>query len=356
LTKQFETEKYWDIDEYEPFEGTYEEAKEELDELVKDAVQKRMMADVPVGVFLSGGIDSSLVAAMAQQTSKRNIKTFSIKFQENDFNESQYAQEVATLLKTDHTTIECNYQEAMDVIDDLLDSYQEPFADSSAIPTTLLAKHTRKHVTVALSGDAGDESFLGYEHYDWLKKVRPLYSIPKSLRTIGGKGLSFSNNKRIAAIAKSLHCDNINDLYIQSNSSLATHWMTNPTAGQQSIYNEWGASDKNLLERSSDLDLKIHLTNYINTKVDRATMAHSLEARAPLEDYRIVAFARSLPTDFKYCKGNKKRILKDVLYQYLPKELFNRPKMGFGVPLEHWFRKELKGYLLDTLNFQIFGH
>ncbi len=348
-SKRYQEQKYWDIDQYQPFEGSYNEAKEELTWLVDDATQKRMISDVPLGVFLSGGIDSSLVAALAQRSSDQPIKTFSIKFQENEFDESTYAQQVADKLKTNHHTILCSHKEGMDMIDQLVTSYQEPFADSSAIPTSLLAKHTRKHVTVALSGDAGDESFIGYNRYAWLKKVSPIYNIPKSLRKLAGRGLQFSGNHKLQMVAEGISCNDINELYIKSYSSLHTDWLENATPFLDNIYNEWGYSDKNLLERISDLDLKIYLNNSINTKVDRATMAYSLEARAPLIDYRVIAFARSLPTDYKFYKGNRKRILKDVLYQYLPREIFERPKMGFSVPLVDWFRGGLKEYLLDTL-------
>ena len=348
--KQYKESKYWDIDEYQPFEGSYKEAIEQLTWLVSDATKSRMMSDVPLGLFLSGGIDSSLVAAVAQQASSQPLKTFSIKFQENEFDESTYATQVADILKTDHHTILCTHQEGMDMIDQLVNSYQEPFADSSAIPTSLLAKHTRKHVTVALSGDAGDESFIGYNRYEMLKKVSPIYHIPKPVRKLAGMGLEILGNHKLKMVAKGISCDDINEYYLKSFSSFNTDWLINPTTSIDNIYNGWGASDKGLLERASDLDLKVYLNNSINTKVDRATMAYSLEARAPLIDYRVVAFARSLPTDFKYHKGNRKRILKDVLYQFLPAELFDRPKMGFRVPLVDWFRGGLKEYLLDTLN------
>ncbi len=348
-SRKFTEKKYWDIDEYQSFEGTYQEAKEELTYLIKDATKKRLIADVPIGVFLSGGIDSSLVAAMAQQETQQAIRTFSIKFNEAEFDESKYAQEVADRLQTNHTTILCSYQEGLDMIDQLVNSYQEPFADSSAIPTSLLSKHTRKHVTVALSGDAGDESFIGYNRYDWINRVSPIFAFPKPLRKLAGAGLRYTGNRKFQLIADGISCEDINELYIKA-FSFYSNSLINQAPNYKTVYNNWGASNKNLLERSSDLDIKVYLDSCINTKVDRASMAYSLESRAPLEDYRVVAFARSLPTHFKYSKGVKKRILKEVLYQYLPREIFERPKQGFGVPLAEWFRTHLKEYLLDTLH------
>ncbi len=349
-SQQFKDWKYWEIDEYTPYEGSYEAAKKELKQLLIDAVEQRMVADVPLGVFLSGGIDSSLVAAIAQSISDKPIKTFSVKFKEAKFDESGYAQQVADYLKTDHTVIECSYEEGIELIEHLTDYYQQPFADSSAIPTTLLAKHTRKHVTVALSGDAGDESFLGYERYDWIKKVAPIYKLPKTVRKIASAGIQLSPNARHQTIAKGIGMDSINELYMRNFSTVKNAWMAQPEKGMKNDYEEWLASDKPLLERVADFDLKAYLNSCINTKVDRASMAYSLEARAPLEDYSLVAFARSLPTAYKYCKGNKKRILKEVLYDFVPKSIFDRPKMGFGMPLEIWFRGKLKSYVQTTLS------
>lgn len=349
-TKQFRHWQYWEIDEYQPYEGNYETAKKDLKELLTDAVRQRMIADVPLGVFLSGGIDSSLVASIAQSISNKPIKTFSVKFNEARFDESTYAQQVADVLKTDHTVIECTYDEGIEMIDQLVNFYQEPFADDSAIPTSLLSKYTRKEVTVALSGDAGDENFLGYNRYDWIKKVQPIYAFPRVFRKMASAGIKLSPNYRHKLIAKGISLDSINNLYMRVLSSLTDHWMTRPDFGMENAYQHWLATDKPLLERTSDFDLKTYLNDCINTKVDRASMTYSLEARAPLEDYRVVAFARSLPTDFKYLKGNKKRILKDVLYDFVPKSIFDRPKMGFGMPLEVWFRGRLKGYVQDTLS------
>ena len=347
-THEFSTKQYWEIDQYSPFEGSYNEAKTLLHSLLRDAVEKRMIADVPLGVFLSGGVDSSLVSAIAQDL-RSGIQTFSVKFDEADFDESPYARAVATHLGTNHVEIPCNYAEGMGLIEQMPHFYQEPFGDSSAIPSMLLAKHTRKHVTVALTGDAGDESFLGYERYERIERRVALMKIPLILRQFIAKMLDLSPDYRHRTIAKGVVYPTVETLYeaqagmVDSTHLLDIHLADSPEH-RQFLY-----SNKNLMERVSDYDLKTYLNDDINTKVDNATMAFSLEARAPLMDYRIVEFARSLPTDFKYQNGVTKRILKDILYEYVPKPIFDRPKAGFAMPLKHWFRGELKNYVLDKL-------
>jgi len=350
-TGNFKTERYWDIDSVKyAFTGrTYDEAKNNLHELLKDAVKGRMISDVPLGVFLSGGVDSSLIAALAQDHFSSPVKTFSVSFDEKKFDESKYASKVAKILNTDHTEIQCNYSEGLDLIEQMGYFFDEPFADSSAIPSMLLSKHTQKHVTVALSGDAGDESFLGYTRYDWIKQVNSLYKLPTVFRKYGSSFLSKLPNYKYQLIAEGLKMDTVEELYIRMVSSMNDVWHTCPDLGRKQANQEWLESGKKLLERVSDYDLKTYLNGDINTKVDRATMAYSLEVRAPLMDYRIIEFARSLPTSFKYNKGVKKRILKDILYEYLPKSIFERPKSGFGMPLEVWFRNDLKEYVLDNL-------
>ncbi|MGC1633354.1 MAG: asparagine synthase (glutamine-hydrolyzing), partial [Gelidibacter sp.] len=180
----FNSKQYWDIDyKTKPnFKGTYEDAKEELSYVLTDAVSSRLFADVPVGVFLSGGVDSSIISALATKTSSTQVKTFSVKFNEEGFDESLYAQKVADHLQTDHHVIQCNYKEGIDLIENFSTYYDEPFADSSAIPSMLLAKYTKKQVTVALSGDGGDEAFIGYQRYNWAKRAEKIYAMPYSLR------------------------------------------------------------------------------------------------------------------------------------------------------------------------------
>lgn len=338
---------YWDID-YKgknKFLGSYIDAQSELKDILSDAVKIRMVADVPLGVFLSGGVDSSLITALASQTSKNKVKTFSVKFNDKGFDESIYAQQVADYLKTDHNVIECNYNEGLDLIENFHHYYDEPFADSSAIPSMLLAKHTRKQVTVALSGDAGDESFLGYQRYEWINKGERFMRIPFPIRLVISKLTALAPNYRLKILSKFMAYNSINTAYLDS--------MTGQSFSNFNDFEELKYlmhDNKNLLERVSDFDIKTYLNWDINTKVDRATMAYSLEARAPLMDYRVVEFARTLPTEFKFKGKNQKRILKDILYEYVPKENFARPKAGFTMPFEKWFREDLKDYVLTELN------
>ena len=351
-TNTFSSEAYWDIDDHVKgsFQGSYAEAKKELSELIADASGKRLFADVPVGVFLSGGIDSSVIAALASKGTSSKVKTFSVKFEEEGFDESQYAEQVANHLNTEHHVIECNYNEGLDLIEKFYYYFDEPFADASAIPSMLLAKHTRKHVTVALSGDGGDESFIGYTRYKWIKQVQWMYQFPDIFRQITSQLLSTMPHYKLKTIAKGLKNKSINDLYLAIASGIDNSWMNSEVSYTEVSELSYLNSTKNLLERISDFDLKSYLIWDINTKVDRATMAYSLEARAPLLDHRIVEFARALPTDFKCLGNNQKRILKDVLFDHVPEEIFDRPKSGFTMPFSEWFRNDLKAFVHDELD------
>jgi asparagine synthase (glutamine-hydrolysing) len=352
-TGDFNNKPYWDIDfkGKNTFKGSYNDAKQELNKLLKDAVSTRLFADVPVGVFLSGGVDSSLIAAKATETSSSKIKTFSVKFNEKGFDESKYAQQVADHLQTDHHVIECNYKEGIDLIDNFSHYYDEPFADSSAIPSMLLSKYTRQHVTVALSGDAGDEGFIGYGRYNSALKKSKLYMLPESLRKLSATSLNLSPNYKLKVIAKALQLKDSNDAYLRAmtgvdQSYIKTDFNYHDVEELKYLIH----NHKNLIERISDFDTKTYLNWDINTKVDRASMAFSLEARSPLIDHRVIDFANSLPTDFKFKKGKTKRILKDILYQSVPEHIFDRPKAGFTMPFKEWFKNDLKELVLEELS------
>lgn len=352
-TGRFEEKKYWDIStsKQELFQGTYQKAVGELEGLLQDAVDLRMYADVPVGVFLSGGIDSSAIAAFAAKTANQKVKTFSVKFTEDKFDESKYAQKVANYLQTDHHTIVCDPNEGRNMIENITHFYDEPFADPSAVPSMLLAKYTRDHVTVALSGDGGDESFIGYARYAWTKKMKPLYALSKALRVPISQLLKLFPNDKLSAIANGISKHNIEELYTASLTNIDLSWIDHTWKFDEVEEDNYlFHKEKNLLERMSDFDLKGYLNWHINTKVDRATMSVALEARAPLMDYRVVEFARNIPTNFKFEGTNQKRILKDVLYNHVPREFFDRPKAGFTMPFETWFRTDLKEMVLSELN------
>lgn len=349
----FKEKQYWDIDyqNKNKFTGSYSEAKTELDQLATDATKIRLFADVPVGVFLSGGIDSSLITALACKSSTEKVKSFSVKFNEKGFDESGYANQVAKHLNTDHQVIECNYNEGLDLIENFSHYYDEPFADSSAIPSMLLSKYTKEKVTVALSGDAGDESFIGYDRYDWIRRVNKLQKAPLPLRKLAAPLLGMMPNVRFKTVSNIIKHANTNEAYLFAMTGTNHSWIKNIEHLYDLDETKYLDHDhKNLYERVSDFDLKTYLNWDINTKVDRASMAYSLEVRAPLQDYRIIEFARSLPTDYKYKDGIMKRILKDLLYDYVPKEIFDRPKAGFAIPLSEWFKNDLKAFVLDELN------
>lgn len=354
-SKAFNQWAYWDIafPSAPPFGGNYDDAKTELESLLTNAVRLRMVADVPLGIFLSGGVDSSLVAALAVKGSEQKVKTFSVKFNEKEFDESIYAQKVADYLQTDHHVIPCDYKEGIDLIENFSHYYDEPFADASAIPSMLLAKHTKKQVTVALSGDGADEAFLGYPRYQKLEKMERNLNIPYFIRRSGLSLLQVFQNNRYQAIKDIVKARNIGEAYLPMVANSAAPWMeVSENAVNVKELKYLMNSKKNNYERVSDFDLKTYLSWDINTKVDRATMAYSLEARSPFLDYRVVEMAQSLPTAFKYQQGNQKRILKDILYNHVPATYFDRPKSGFAMPLEVWFRKDLKELVLSELSLE----
>ncbi|WP_339654724.1 asparagine synthase (glutamine-hydrolyzing) [uncultured Maribacter sp.] len=349
----FETKQYWDI-AYKAKQDTsltYIKAKEVLEELILDATKIRLFADVPVGVFLSGGIDSSLITALATKSTSEKVKTFSIKFNDDGFDESGYAQLVADHLQTDHNTILCDKNDGLDLIENLNHYYDEPFADSSAIPSMLLAKHTRKHVTVALSGDAGDENFLGYHRYDWLRIINYFMALPYPVRKLVAKGISAVPNYRYKIVGMVIDSKTVEEAYVKSVKGANPDWRNKELNSQELDELKYLVGNNvDIYQKAGNFDLKTYLPYDINTKVDRATMAFSLEARSPLLDYRVVEYAQRLPTNFKYQHGNQKRILKDILYNHVPKEIFDRPKAGFEIPFKEWFRKDLKDFVLSSLN------
>jgi asparagine synthase (glutamine-hydrolysing) len=353
-TGEYNEKQYWDIDfqAKTKFSGSFNDAKQELNTLLTDAVKVRLFADVPVGVFLSGGIDSSLISALATETSAAKVKTFSVKFNEKGFDESVYAQQVAEHLKTDHHIIECNYKEGIDLIQNFSHYYDEPFADSSAIPSMLLSKYTRKQVTVALSGDAGDESFIGYHRYKWVSYMDKIYKLPKPLRLLAASTLNVLPHYKLKTVGRVIKSSSLNNAYLNTLYPSTPTWIESDFSSHSDLdeLKYLFHNSKNIYERVSDFDIKTYLNWDINTKVDRASMAYSLEVRAPLLDYRIVEFARSLPTEYKYHKSNMKYLLKELLYDYVPKPIFDRPKAGFTMPFKEWFRHELKDYVLEELS------
>ena len=348
----------------QPFAGTPEMAVDALEVLLHDAVGQQMMADVPLGAFLSGGIDSSTVVAIMQAQSRRPVRTFSIGFNEEGFNEAEHAKAVAKHLGTDHTELYVTPEQAMAVIPKLPSLYSEPFADSSQIPTFLVSQLARQHVTVSLSGDAGDELFCGYTRYQMTARLWGKVSrLPRPLRQLAalmitavplagwdklGVLLHVSRlGDRLHKGAGLLDSRNIVDLY----RGMVSHWQcpgrmvvgaTEPTTNFTGTTPELpGLSD---VERMMALDMLSYLPDDILTKVDRAAMGVGLETRVPMLDHRVVEFAWSLPLDYKLRNGVTKWPLRQLLYRHVPRELIERPKMGFGVPIDHWLRGPLRDW------------
>lgn len=349
----------------------------ELETKLTEAVGLRMIADVPLGAFLSGGVDSSTVVALMQKQSIRPVKTFTIGFHEDDYNEAAHAKRVAAHLGTDHTELYLTAREAMDVIPLLPRMYDEPFADSSQIPTYLVSKLARRSVTVSLSGDGGDELFGGYNRYSltssvwntvkwWPKSVRKtaarvVHAIPpaKIDRAYGLVRSTLPRRKKLSAVgdkahklARFLDSHDAEAIYTQA----LSHWIPSevvldahePATVMQSFQDS--AWLHCLEERMMLTDLLNYLPDDILTKVDRASMAVSLEARVPILDHRVVEFAWRLPLQFKIRDGISKWALRQVLYQYVPAELIERPKMGFTLPIDSWLRGPLREWAEDLLS------
>jgi asparagine synthase (glutamine-hydrolysing) len=354
----------------EPFSGSPDEAVDTLETLLRDAVGQQMMADVPLGAFLSGGIDSSTVVALMQALSSRSVKTFSIGFFEDGYNEAEHAKAVARHLGTDHTELYVTPEQALAVIPKLPTLYSEPFADSSQIPTFLVSQLARQHVTVSLSGDAGDELFCGYTRYQLTEKLWSKISrLPRPLRqTMAGmitsisptvwnklgrvlpRGLTGDKLHKGAAV---LSCRSAAELY----RGMVSHWPdpADVVLSATEPVSVLSGADPDLrglndVERMMALDMLSYLPDDILVKVDRAAMGVSLETRVPFLDHRVVEFAWSLPLEYKLRGGVTKWPLRQILYRHVPRELIERPKMGFGVPIDHWLRKPLRDWaeaLLD---------
>jgi len=366
---EIKTRRYWNLSfSKNGHKPSLEKAASDLRGLLSDAVRMRLVADVPLGILLSGGVDSSTVAAFATQHATETVKTFSIGFSEDSFDETRYAREVAAHLGTDHYEEMLSAEKAGDLISEIGTWLDEPLSDGSLIPTYLLARFVRKHVTVALGGDGGDEIFAGYPMYFGHKVARAYGAIPQFLRSgliepvvhcmpVSTKNLSFEYRaKRFVKSAKydavKRHHSWFGSFSIDEQKPLLTEYVLSNTsgdiyAGPRSLLDICDAQDE--IERMQYLDMNFYMAEDILTKVDRASMAVSLETRAPFLDPRIGQFAASLPPDYKL-RGNKgKYILKKSVEGLLPRSILSRSKKGFGIPIAEWLKGRLNPLMHDLL-------
>lgn len=330
------------------------QAKEELHQLLKSAVEYRLISDVPYGVFLSGGIDSSVVAAIAQRLTG-NLKTFSIGFDDKKYNEAPYAKKIAEFLKTEHTEYVLNINDALNLLEDYFVLYDEPFADSSALPTMLVSKQARQRVTVVLSGDGGDELFWGYGAYRWAKRLKQPWV--KFLRKPIAQCLSLGNNryKRISHLFQYETIDFLPSHIFSQEQYYFSQREVKSILKPHFVHLLDFKSNENIqniseVELQSLFDFKYYLKDDLMVKVDRASMHYSLEVRSPILDHRIIEFAYNLAPQFKHNRKNDKYLLKQILYDYVPAKYFHRPKWGFSVPLNRWLKNELNDRMKQLLS------
>jgi asparagine synthase (glutamine-hydrolysing) len=381
---QVETRRYWSALEVaqrahaaadHSSEGNDAEQIEALDRLLRQSIRDQMVADVPVGAFLSGGIDSSTITALMQAQSSSRVHSYSIGFAESEYDEAPHARRVAQHLGTDHTELYVTPQEAQAVIPRLPTIYDEPFADSSQIPTFLLCQLARRSVTVALSGDAGDELFGGYRRYTFAQQIwQRIGLLPQPLRAAGASLITTLGPRLIGALAAParalmpnrvprniagmgmkaaavLRLGSIDEVYMR----LVSQWHDPAQLVPGAAAPDWveaalRTAPGSDIERMMFADLVSYLPDDVLVKVDRAAMANSLETRVPLLDHRVVEFALGVPLSQKLRNGSGKWLLRQVLARYVPPALFERPKMGFGVPIDHWLRGSLKGWSDDLLD------
>jgi asparagine synthase (glutamine-hydrolysing) len=368
-------EQYWNVyDAYNKpkLDLSLENAIIETEKILSSAFNYRMVSDVPVGVFLSGGYDSAAVSSLLQKDRTEKLKTYTIAVPDIGLNEAPYAKDVANYLGTDHTEIECSQKDAVELIADLPFYYDEPFGDSSALPTTLVSKMARKHVTVALSADGGDEIFAGYNRYDYLmrhgKKISGMpafvrkslagamelipadkipvlkskYNFHNRYEKLKGILRDPSPEKIMQSLSMQFEPEKLKELMMQEFDLLETAYASN----------ELKSEFHTPLAYMMAIDYTTYMVDDILQKVDRATMTASLEGREPFMDHRVIEFAAQLPDDYKYRNGIKKYILREVVHRHIPKELMDRPKMGFAIPIADWLRTDLRDLLENYLSEQ----
>ncbi|MGF7078362.1 asparagine synthase (glutamine-hydrolyzing) [Mucilaginibacter sp. UYCu711] len=371
-TKAVKIEQYWDVYEYykkTKLSISLPEAITETESILQKAFQYRMVSDVPVGIFLSGGYDSTCVTTLLQKDSAERLKTFTIGTTTSALDEAPFAKQIAAHLGTDHTEYYCTPKEALEIIPQLPHFYDEPFADSSAIPTMLVSKLSREKVTVALSADAGDEVFAGYNRYDYIARYgNKIAAIPKPIRKLAAYVMDNISSEKIPGFKNR---QNFHGRYTKFKNLLndpspaelmknLTQTFTNTELDKLfakpfiGLVTEHDCDQFDLhndpLAYMMGVDYKTYLVDDILQKVDRATMSVGLEGREPFLDHHIIEWAAQLPSNYKYHNGDKKHIIKQIVHKYVPQVLMDRPKMGFGIPIEKWLNNELKSLVFENLN------
>ncbi len=365
---EYKTEQYWNV--YDAYNKpiiniSLPDAIEETEKLLTSAFQYRMVSDVPVGVFLSGGYDSSCVTAILQKNNTEKIKTFTIGVPDAGLNEAPFAKQIATHLGTDHTEYYCTEKEALEIVPQLPFFYDEPFADSSAIPTTLVSRIAREKVTVALSADAGDEIFAGYNRYDYMIRYGgSIKKVPGFIRkstaavmdmipadkipVFNKKYLFHSRYEKVKSLLKEPSAKNVlmnltQQMNVKEIAELFKSSIQQIPSGFDS--KDLKPDNYSILSYMMAVDYQTYLLDDILQKVDRAGMSVSLEGREPFLDQRIIEWAAQLPLEYKYNKGSKKFILKQIVHKYIPAAMMDRPKMGFGIPISAWLQNDLKPFV-----------
>lgn len=372
-SKALKEEEYWNV--YSAYNQTkvklsFEEAKNETEKVLKKAFDYHMIADVPVGVFLSGGYDSACLTALLQKDTTTKIKTFTIGVPDIGLNEAPYAKEVANYLGTEHSEFHCTQKEALEIIPTLPYYYDEPFGDSSAVPTSLVCKLARKQVTVALSADGGDEVFAGYNRYDYLMKHgRFLNNLPHFMRLSASKLMNQIPADKIPVLQKRYNFHNryeklksllkdpspqnmMLSLSKQFDNAQLSSLFKHKVQTLETAYTTLALKPEfySPLAYMMCVDYQTYLPDDILQKVDRASMTSSLEAREPYLDHNVIEWAARLPDHYKYNKGIKKYILKEITHRYIPEKMMDRPKMGFAIPIENWLTLDLKEQVMHYMD------
>lgn len=377
VTKDLMISRYWNVFDFYTaprLNLSIEEAELEVENLLDSACNYRMVSDVPVGLFLSGGYDSSLVAAMVQKSSSKPIKSFTIGFAESEHNEAENAKQVANHLGTQHYELFCTTSEAKELIPDLPFFYDEPFGDSSAIPTMLVSKFAKTEVTVALSADGGDETFAGYtKYFQALNKLNMLRKIPNPVGKIIGNTMQIvppnffgigngraNFNATYKIISELLRSGDISLVRYLKRIQQTCDVLELKKYLKHDVISKFDYFDADKyinvaddLDKALAMDYNTFLVDDILTKVDRATMSCSLEGREPLIDHRIIEFAAQLPVSFKYNEGQSKYLLRRIVHKYVPKSIMDRPKQGFSIPINNWLRTDLRYLLEENLNSEM---